>query len=77
MKKEPIKTRVNLDGIHSLDVSINEEHQTVVAEIVALDEEPTFIYAEKFDAPCNYLRAAIKKGIFYLNGGSEHIGIAP
>lgn len=60
-------TRVNLDGFHSLDVTVNERARTVVAELIT-GEETTFIYAEKFDVPCNYLRAAIKKGIVYLNG---------
>ena len=64
-----IKTsRVNLDGVHSLDIKVNEKAKTVVAELIVGDES-TFIYAEKFDAPCNYLRTAIKKGIVYLNEG--------
>lgn len=63
-------TRVNLDGIHSLDITINEKAKTVVAELI-VDEESTFIYAEKFDTPCNYLRTAIKKGIVYLNGDTS------
>lgn len=53
-------SRVNLDGVHSLDISVNEKAKTVVAELVFGDES-TFIYAEKFDAPCNYLRTAIKR----------------
>ena len=61
-------SRVNLDGVHSLDISVNEKAKTVVAELVFGDES-TFIYAENFDAPCNYLRTAIKKSILYLNGG--------
>lgn len=60
-------TRVNLDGFHSLDITVNEKAKTVVAELI-IGEESTFIYAEKFDAPCNYLRTAIKKGIVYING---------
>lgn len=60
-------TRVNLDGLHSLEIAINEKAKTVVAELIT-DEEATFIYAEKFDSPCNYLRTAIKKSIVYLNG---------
>lgn len=59
-------TRVNLDGFHSLEISINEKAKTVVAELI-VGEETTFIYAEKFDSPCNYLRTAIKKSIVYLN----------
>ena len=62
-------TRVNLDGVHSLDVTVNEQAKTVVAELITGDES-TFIYAEKFDAPCNYLRTAIKKAILYLNGNA-------
>jgi len=68
MRNDIKTTRVNLDGFHSLDISINEKAQTVVAELI-VGEESTFIYAEKFDVPCNYLRAAIKKGIVYI--GSE------
>ena len=60
-------TRVNLDGFHSLNITVNEKAKTVVAELV-VGEESTFIYAEKFDSPCNYLRTAIKKGIVYING---------
>lgn len=61
------KARVNLDGLHSLDITVNEKSKTVVAELIIPDEEPSLIYAEKFDSPCNYLKAAIKKGIMYLN----------
>ena len=61
-------TRVNLDGFHSLDIAINEKAKTVVAELI-VGEESTFIYAEKFDVSCDYLRTAIKKGIVYI--GSE------
>lgn len=64
-------TRVNLDGVHSLDVTVNEKARTVVTRLV-VGEESTFIYAEKFDAPCNYLRTAIKKGLIYL--GAEKQG---
>lgn len=60
-------TRVNIDGFYSLDVTVNEKAKTVVAELIA-GEKSTFIYAEKFDAPCNYIRTAIKKSIVYLNG---------
>lgn len=59
-------TTVNLDGLHSLDIAINENAKTVVAELI-VGQKRTFIYAEKFDSPCNYLRTAIKKGIGYLN----------
>lgn len=65
------KTRVNLDGLHSLDISVNEKNKTVIAELVVPDETPTMIYAEKFDAPCNYLKAAIKKGVVYLDGNKK------
>ena len=64
------KTRVNIDGFYSIDVSVNETKRTVVAELAAGDAEPVFIYAERFDSPCNYLRTAIKKGITYSNGSS-------
>ena len=66
MNNEVKTTRVNLDGLHSLDVSINEKAKTVVAELV-VGNDSTFIYAEKFDVPCNYLRTAIKKAIMYLS----------
>ena len=66
-----VKTsRVNLDGVHSLDIKVNEKAKTVVAEMIVGDEA-TFIYAEKFDSPCNYLRTAIKKSIDYLNGDTS------
>ena len=67
MNNEIKTTRVNLDGLHSLDIAINEKAKTVVAELIA-GEETTFIYAEKFDSPCNCIRTAIKKSIVYLNG---------
>lgn len=67
MNNDIRKTRVNLDGTHSLDIAVNENAKTVVAELVVGDET-TFIYAEKFDSPCNYIRTAIKKSIVYLNG---------
>lgn len=70
-----VKTsRVNLDGVHSLDIKVNEKAKTVVAEMIVGDEA-TFIYAEKFDAPCNYLRTAIKKGIVYLGGEKQSCGL--
>lgn len=58
MNNEVKTTRICLDGFHSLAVAINENAKTVVAELI-VGEETTFIYAEKFDAPCNYLRTAI------------------
>lgn len=63
-----IKNRVKLDGIHSLDVSVYETRQTVITELITLDEPPVLIYAEKFDEPCNYLKMGIRRGIEYLNG---------
>lgn len=70
MSNDVKTTRVNLDGLHSLDIAINEKAKTVVAELV-IGEETTFIYAEKFDEPCNYLRTAIKKGITYLGAEKQ------
>lgn len=67
MKNGVKTTRVNLDGIHSLEIAVNEKAKTVVTELI-IGEKSTFIYAEKFDTPCNYLRTAIKKSIVYLNG---------
>lgn len=62
------KVRVNLDGMHSLDISVCEAKRTIVTELVLPDEPPELIYAEKFDEPCNYLKTAIKRGILYLDG---------
>lgn len=62
-----IKKRVNLDGLHSLDISVCEEKKTVVTELVTSDDECVMIYAEKFDEPCNYLKKGIRRGIEYLN----------
>lgn len=64
-------TRVNLDGRYSLDITVNENAKTVVAELI-VGEEATFIYAEKFDAPCNYIRTAIKKGIVYIGAEKQY-----
>lgn len=62
------KVRVNLDGLHSLDITISEAKKTIVTELVLPDEPPELIYAEKFDEPCNYLKTAIKRGLLYLDG---------
>lgn len=70
MENATKKIRVNLDRRHSLDVSVNEENRTVVAELITDGGEPGFIYAEKFDVPCNYLRSAIKKGLVYISGAN-------
>lgn len=62
-----VKKRVNLDGFHSLDISVCEEKKTVITELITLDDDPVMIYAEKFDEPCNYLKKGIRRGIEYLN----------
>ena len=62
-----IKRRVNLDGLHSLDISVYEEKKTVITELITPDEDPIMIYAEKFDEPCDYLKKGIRRGIEYLN----------
>lgn len=62
-----IKRRVNLDGFHSLDISVYEEKKTVITELITLDGDPIMIYAEKFDEPCDYLKMGIRRGIEYLN----------
>ena len=62
------KVRVNLDGLHSLDIKVCEAKRTIVTELVLPNEPPELIYAEKFDEPCNYLKTAIKRGILYLDG---------
>lgn len=72
MDNSSIKKRVNLDGIHSLDISIYEEKKTVITELITLDEEPVMIYAEKFNEPCNYLKKGIRRGIEYLNANSKN-----
>ncbi len=69
-ENKTVKTRVELDTLHSLDISVNEFKQTVVAELIVYNEKPVFIYAESFDMPCNYLRTAIKKGIAYIEENS-------
>lgn len=74
MKNDVRKTRVNLDGLHSLDISVDELKKTVVADLVIADEQPRFIYAEKFDSSCNYLKAAIKKGLLYIDGADKTDG---
>lgn len=62
-----IKKRVNLDGFHSLDISVYEEKKTVITELITLDEDPVMIYAEKFDEPCDYLKKGIRRGVEYIN----------
>ena len=62
-----IKRRLNLDGFHSLDISVYEEKKTVITELITPDEDPIMIYAEKFDEPCDYLKKGIRRGIEYLN----------
>ena len=66
MIADSVKKRINLDGIHSLDVSVYEEKQTVVTELITPGDEPIMIYAEKFDKPCDYLKKGIRRGIEYL-----------
>ena len=70
MSNDLKRTRVNLDRRHSLDITVNEKAKIVIAELI-VGEEATFIYAEKFDAPCNYLRTAIKKGIVYIGAEKQ------
>lgn len=65
-----IKRRVNLDGLHSLDISVYEEKKTVITELITLDDDPVMIYAEKFDKPCDYLKKGIRRGIEYLNAAN-------
>ena len=62
-----IKKRVRIDGVCSLDISINEEMRTVIANLITPSDEPVMVYAEKFDEPCNYLKIGLKRGIDYLN----------
>ena len=66
-----VKKRVNLDGLHSLDISVYEEKKTVITELITLGEDPIMIYAERFDEPCDYLKKGIRKGIEYLNAKEE------
>lgn len=67
MNNGSIKRRVNLDGIHFLDISVCEEKKTVITELITLGDEPVMIYAEKFDKSCDYLKKGIRRGIEYLN----------
>lgn len=67
------KKRVNLDGLHSLDISVYEEKKTVITELLTLGEEPVMIYAEKFDTPCDYLKKGIRRGIEYLNASKKQL----
>lgn len=67
MNSETVKKRVNLDGIHSLDISVCESRQTVLTELVTFDDPPLMIYAERFDKPCDYFKIGIRRGIEYLN----------
>lgn len=62
-----IKKQVNLDGLHSLYISANEEKKTVITELITLDQDPVLIYAEKFDVPCDLIKKGIRRGIEYLN----------
>lgn len=72
-----IKKRVNLDGIHSLDISVNEEKKTVITDLIMLDGEPVMIYAEKFDTPCDYLKKGIRRGIEFINADNPSKMRAP
>ena len=72
MTQGSIKKRVNLDGLHSLDISVYEEKKTVITELITPYEEPVMIYAEKFDEPCDYLKKGIRKGIEYLDARRKH-----
>lgn len=67
MNNGTVKKRVNLDGIHSLDISVYADRKTVVTELIKPDEDPVMIYAEKFDEPCDYLKKGIRRGIEYLS----------
>ena len=72
MNKDSVKKTVNLDGVHSLEISVCEVRQTVITELVTLDGPPVMIYAEKFDEPCNYFKMGIRRGIEYLNAKAEN-----
>ena len=61
-----VKRRVNLDGLHSLDISVCEEKKTVITELITLDEDPVMIYAEKFDKPCDYLKKEFAEALNIL-----------
>lgn len=67
MKTKKTKKRVNLDGKHSLDISVCESTRTVITELIEFGEPPVMIYAEKFDEPCDYFKKGIRRGIEYLN----------
>lgn len=46
MSNDLKSTRVNLDGLHSLDITVNEKAKNVITELI-IGEETTFIYAKK------------------------------
>ncbi len=66
-----VRKRVDLDGLHFLDIWVCEEKKTVITELITPDEDPVMIYAEKFDEPCNYIKKGIRRGIEYLNAKEE------
>ncbi len=61
------RARVKLDGVHSLNISVDNEKKTVFAELESLNNESVLIYAEKLENTENCLKKAIKKGITYLD----------
>lgn len=70
MNNGSVKKRINLDGRHSLDISVDEKKKTVITELISSDDDPVMIYAEKFDEPCDYLKKGIRRGIEYLNSNN-------
>ncbi len=66
MEDKAVRSTVNLDGYHSLDITVYEERRTVITELVVPDEQPVLIYAERFNEPVDYLKRGIKAGIDYV-----------
>lgn len=66
MENKAVRSTVNLDGYHSLDITVYEERRTVITELVVPNESPVLIYAERFSEPVDYLKRGIKAGIDYV-----------
>ncbi len=66
MEHKSVRSTVNLDGYHSLEITVCEERRTVITELVVPNEKPVLIYAERFNEPVDYLKCGIKAGIDYV-----------
>ncbi len=66
MENKAVRSTVNLDGYHFLDITVYEDRRTVITELVVPDGKPVMIYAERFNEPVDYLKRGIKAGIDYV-----------